>query len=409
MADPAYPNLGFNPVPGVPEHVEAMGGKIGTAVDSLAQADGLLTRLRNGNDSVWQGAAGDAFRAHFNDKLATDLSHAHSSLGKAVDLLRGWHGDLVGFKDTAAKLDAEAAGAKQQHAQAQAEVQQAQSNPDLKLAGQQFDDQAALRQAQSRLDSAESAVRSAASKLQNAEGTLDSIMKRARELEGQHDAVARRVANELKHATDRLAPHKPGMFSQMFHSFTSALGAVGNWVNNHLDAIHSVLSTIAAVGGLIALVTPPPIDAIAFGVAAVAGVGALAIDAANPKFRHGIGELVHGNFNKESLGAAMTGVGDLLSVVPGATVAGKAVIGSEKTISELASIGSKTPGLALRLGLPAEKIAASATNLVAKLPGSIAAKVPEITADGVLYGANLFHHAQGAAKDIYKDVKQAIA
>jgi hypothetical protein len=47
-----------------------MGRRVSTAVDSLARAGGLLARLRDGNDAVWQGIAGDVFRAHFNNTLA---------------------------------------------------------------------------------------------------------------------------------------------------------------------------------------------------------------------------------------------------------------------------------------------------------------------------------------------------
>jgi cell division septum initiation protein DivIVA len=411
MSDTTYPNLGFNPVPGVPDQVEAMGSKISAAVDSLAQANGLLGRLRDSNDSVWRGEAGDAFRQHFNDTLATDLAHAHTSLDKAVGLVKGWHTDLVSFKDMASKLDQEAADAKRQLQQARTELEQAQANPNLKLAGQHFDDQAALQRAQSLLDTAESAVRTAGSKAENAQGLLDSIMKRAKELEAEHDKVARRVADELEHATDRLAPHKPGFFSQLFSSFTQALGAVGNWVKDHLDAIHSVLSTISAIAGLVALLTPPPIDVIALGVSVAAGAGALAVDAANPEFRHGIGQLLQGHFDKQSLGAAMTGVTDMLSVVPGVGVAAKALKGGEAVaesasalpkIVDIASTVAHNPGLPAKLisKIPGVGTALEATKLIDQGSGAYTMVTQNMV--------NILWKGKSVASDLYHDVKQAV-
>ena len=85
-----YPNLGFNPVPGVPDDVEALSGKISTAVNSLTEANGLIGRLKNAGDSIWQGDAGDAFRSHLDSTLVTDMSHAQTSLEKAVSVLGGW-------------------------------------------------------------------------------------------------------------------------------------------------------------------------------------------------------------------------------------------------------------------------------------------------------------------------------
>ena len=312
-----YPNLGFNPVPGVPDNVERMSTKISTAVSSLRDSNQLLGRLRNANDPVWQGEAGDAFRDHVDKKLVKNLSHAQTSLEKAVGVLTGWHADLVGFKDVAAQLDQEAAAAKQRQEQAKAEFDTAKSNHDLNLAQQWFGDPVALQQAQSRLDTAVSGLHTAGANLDAANANLDDIMRRAKELEHQHRDVGLRAAAELAAATDHLAPHKPGGF---FHSIGAAFGAIGGFVKDHLKTIHSVLSTVSSIAGLVALVTPPPIDAIALGVSVAAGAGALATDLADPNFRHGMGRLLSGHFDRESLGALATGVGDVLSVVPGAKV-----------------------------------------------------------------------------------------
>jgi hypothetical protein len=327
-----YPHLGFNPVPGLPDDVSGMGARIKQAVESMQQSNELLDQMRNANSGVWQGAAGDAFREHFNTKLASDLANAHTSLSNAVGVLTNWHGDLAGFKDVAGKLDQEAADAKQAVSRADQTLQQAQGNPDLKLVGEFFNTQQDLQAAQSRIDAAESAVKDAGNAAQQAQQELESIMKRAQELASQHEAAAKKYAQELEQATKGLAPHKPGFFSSLWNDFTKGLSVVGNWVKNHLNAIHSVLSTISAIAGLIALCTPPPIDIVAGAVAIGAGVGALACDFANPKVRDALGGLLTGHFTMANLkGASAVGL-DALSVIPGVGALGKAGYGVEGAV-----------------------------------------------------------------------------
>lgn len=411
----SYPHLGFNPVPGVPDDVAGMGQKIASAVSSLTEANGLVKRLRDANDSVWVGAAGDAFRSHLNDKLVTDMSHAQTSLETAVNVLSGWHTDLTNFKDVAGRLDQQAAAAQETLKQAKDVYEQAKSDPALKMIGQQFSDSAALQKAQAAINAAESAIGAAGGKVNDAEDALASIMKQAKELAGQCEDVAGKAANALKQATDKLAPHKPGFFSSMFSDIGKALGAVGDWVKNHLDDIHSVLSTIAAIGGLVALVTPPPIDAIALGVSLVAGAGALACDAANPEFRAGITQLCHLNFNKESLGAAMTGVGDLLSVVPGGKMAAEAIRGSDVVVegaSKIANIGNIASKVGDQAGFGAK--------MIAKLPGvsklvdnsgltDLASHALQVAKPTATEAINLGMKAESAGSHLYKDVKEAFA
>jgi hypothetical protein len=129
----------------MPDAVESLHGKVYSAVDSMSEANSLLARLRNANDSVWQGDAGNAFREHFNTKLADELDHAHQSLSNAVTVIQGWHTDLVNFKDTAKTLEQEAAAAHQEQGRADATLRQAKLNPALKLDGQTFTDPAALQ------------------------------------------------------------------------------------------------------------------------------------------------------------------------------------------------------------------------------------------------------------------------
>jgi hypothetical protein len=334
-----YPNLGFNPVPGAPDNVERMSSKIATAVGSLAESNQLISRLRDANDSVWQGDAGNAFREHFNNKLAKNLDHAQTSLEKAVGVLGRWHGDLVSFKGRAQQLDDEAAQAKNRQQQAMANYDQAKSNGDIGLGGMVFGDPVSLAQAKTRYDAAMGTLRTAAADLDTVNADLDAIMRRAKDVEGEHHAVGQKAADELAHATDHLAPHKPGGF---FHAISSAFSAVGGFIKDHVKAIHSVLSTISAISGFIALVTPPPIDAIAIGVSAVSGAGALACDLADPNFRK---QLFSGN-----VGAIMTAAGDALSVVPGGKIIGSLAKEGEQGVTTAMKISqiAEQPGLLAR-------------------------------------------------------------
>lgn len=344
-----YPHLGFNPAPGVPGDVEALENMVTKATSAMQESGQLLDELRNSDSGVWVGDAADAFRQHFNDKLVTDLQHAQQSLTEATTTIQNWYKDLVGFKQTAQNLDQEAAAAREALQNAQAQVEQAKSNPNLNLINEIFTDPQALQQAQSALDQAESALNDANAAEQQAQDELNSILQRARQLQQEVDSAARNYASQLENATKGLAPHKPGFFSSMMHDIGSAFSAVGSWVEKHAGAIHSVLSTVSAIAGLVALCTPPPVDVVAGAVAMTAGAGALAMDLANPKTRDALGGLMTGHFTKANIEAAVTTGGDLLSAIPG--------VGTLKYL-----------GKADQLATDAAKASEAVPTLVSKLP-----------------------------------------
>ncbi|MBR7829457.1 hypothetical protein KDK95_24335 [Actinospica sp. MGRD01-02] len=348
----SYPHLGFNPAPGLPADVEALENAITKATGSLQESGKLLDQMRTADSGVWVGAAADAFRANFNDKLVTDLQHAQQSLTEAAGTIQNWYKDLVGFKQTAQNLDQEAAAARQALQQAETQVAQAKSNPNLNLIGEVFSNPQALQQAQSALDQAESALNDANAAERQAQDDLDSILQRARQLQQEVDSAARNYASQLENATKGLAPHKPGWFSSMLHDIGSGLSAVGSWIEQHANAIHSILTTISGIAGLIALCTPPPIDAVAGAVALVAGAGALAMDFANPKTRDALGGLLTGHFTMANLKAAGGVAMDAVGVVPGIGALAKAAKGGEiledgaKAAETIPTLASKIPGVA---------------------------------------------------------------
>lgn len=348
MTDNPYPNLGYNPVPGVPDDVAGLGNRVRTAADAVRETNDLLARLRNSNDEVWRGEAGDAFRSHFDATLAEDLGYAQSSLERAVTVLGEWHTALVGFRDQAKALDQEAAVAAGEVNKAVTEVQRANADPDLKLANQQFDDQAALQAAQSRLDAATARVNAAKTALDNWLGVQDSIAARVRDLATEHENVAKRIASELDAAAKDFAPGEPD--KSIWDRIKDAIGAIGEWIDEHREGIHTALSTTAAIAGLLALVTPPPVSAIALGVSLAAGAGALALDFTDPQMR---ADLMSGDMK-----AWLTVGGDALSVIPGGSALGKAAWVGLKGVDDLGrmegmlhtwTVSAHDPGLVANL------------------------------------------------------------
>jgi|GEM_PF-5804642 len=333
-----YPSLGFNPVPGAPDDVAGLRGQINSAGDAVKDTNSLLNRLRNSNDDIWKGDAGDAFRSHFDNTLAQDLGYAQNSLERAVGVLDEWHTGLVGYQDTAKGLESEAAEAKGKHTQAVSVLQQANSNPDLGLAEQTFTDQNQLAAAQSRLNAAETQVRSASTSVDNWQGQIDSIIKRAKDLESEHDRLARKVAAELDAAAKDFAPSPP--HHHWWDKITDAVKAIGKWIDKHRKGLHEALSIISTVSGLLAIVTPPPIDAIALGVSLASGAGALALDATDKDIRNAI---LHGSW-EDRLKALGTVGGDAMSLIPG--VGGLAKVGKVAMLGDAASDVGRFEGMA---------------------------------------------------------------
>ncbi|MFX0579883.1 hypothetical protein [Nocardia nepalensis] len=358
MSQNPYPYLGFNPVPGAPDDVAGLRGQINTAADAVKETNQLLNSLRNSNDNVWQGTGGDAFRAHFDTTLAQDLGYAQNSLEKAVGLLAEWHTNLVSFQDTANGLETEAAEAKGQYNSALQTLQRARSNADLGLGNLTFTDPVELQAAQTRLNAATAQVNAALAAVDTWEGNVDSIIRRARDLESTHDSSARRIASELDAAAKDFAPSAPD--KSIWDRITDAIKGVGQWISDHRQQIHDVLAGVSAVTGLLALVTPPPADAIFAGIALVAGAGALATDFLDPDVRAAFKDVLSGDFNGDALEKIGMTVGlDSLGVIPGVGGTIKGV----KAFTELGEFapaikaitqGAQAPGFATKLidGVP---------------------------------------------------------
>ncbi|MGW0613583.1 WXG100 family type VII secretion target [Streptomyces sp. NPDC002788] len=98
MATNPYPNLGWNPVPGIPAEVAALQQKVKAAADALDSSHRQIERLL-GESAHWEGDAADAFRDALDGELPKYMKNAARSLDKAAASLEArwvWRRRLPG-------------------------------------------------------------------------------------------------------------------------------------------------------------------------------------------------------------------------------------------------------------------------------------------------------------------------
>ena len=199
IANPDYPNLGFNPVPGSTDTVSGLYKKLAGCAKVLEDTRDLVTKLMDG--SYWKGDAAVAFREQLDEgPLPLNLKNAARSLRKAAKQLNLWEGELDDFQRRAKRLDEEAKDARAVVDTAKGKATTAGDDPALdKKKGAGHDD------AQKALTSANTAV-------DEAEADLEKILGRARKLAEEHESQAQYRAGKIRDATKKLAPHEPGWF-----------------------------------------------------------------------------------------------------------------------------------------------------------------------------------------------------
>ncbi|MDQ1028864.1 F0F1-type ATP synthase membrane subunit b/b' [Streptomyces umbrinus] len=240
IANPDYPNLGFNPVPGSTETVSGLHKKLAGCAKVLEDTRDLVTKLMDG--SYWKGDAAVAFREQLDGgPLPLNLKNAARSLRKAAKQLSLWEGELDDFQRRAKRLDEEAKDARAVVDTAQGKATTAGDDPALdKKKGAGHDD------AQKTLTSANTAV-------DEAEADLEKILGRARKLAEEHENQAQYRAGKIRDATKKLAPHEPGWFD-------SAM----DWLGENLP---DILSFVAGVIAVVAIIFAGPL-----GIALVAAL-----------------------------------------------------------------------------------------------------------------------------------------
>ncbi|WP_158715545.1 hypothetical protein [Streptomyces sp. NRRL S-481] len=328
MAQNPYVHLGWNPVPGQPGEVAKLRTQLANSANALQTAYEKIDKLL-GESSFWEGDAAVGFREALDGDLPKYMKDAHTSLTQAAGHLGTWHDGLTSRRELAHKYDAEAADHKGDLKTANSRHEAAQKDPDLKLAGRTFTEGPELEAAQARLNAANDRLSDAVTAVNNAQGALDAVMRKARELEGTHEAEARALATALKDSTKNLAPEEPGWLSKAL-----------SWIGDNLT---NILSVLAAVAGLLALLCTGP-----FGIAMLLAAGALSLATmasrlSDPKVRESLkdgvtkGEL-DADFWENSIGL----VGDALGAVPavGAVTRGlNGAIQSTRFASESVSVG----------------------------------------------------------------------
>lgn len=307
-----YPALGFNPAPGNVGTVSSLARNFLNVSTSLGQARDAMEKAGQ-TGGFWEGDAANAFHKDLG-KLPDYLSKATSSLGDAGKALDGWSDDLSSMQRTATDYE-------QQAENAVRSVNQAKANPDLDLAGQQFDTGPALQQAQSKLDAATQA-------LNQAQGELNAIRQQAQRLLSQHQDLVQQVEDALNKAKDE-APDKPGFWSGIGNAISGALGDIGdlasktwNFVKQHADVIAKIGDVLSDVGTVLSIAAAataaiPIVGEVVEGVSI--GVNASALAA------HGLAKAAGANVSDKTL--AM----DALGMIPGAG-ATKGITGGVKLI-----------------------------------------------------------------------------
>ncbi|MGX1886349.1 putative T7SS-secreted protein [Streptomyces sp. NPDC055287] len=312
MAVNPYPNLGWNPTPGIPSEVNALKQKVTTAATALRTCHTQLQKLI-GESSYWEGDAAKAFREAIDGELPTYIKNAARSLEKASAQLGNWDGYLTANRDLAQKYDAAAAEKKAAANTAKDRHDKAGQHPDLKLAGQQFGTQEEADAATARLRAAERSLNEATTALNQANGAYDDVITKAKTLETTHSDNAETVAKSLDDATDKLAPKEPGWLSKAVDAIWDGIKAVGAFLYEHAG-------TIGAIAGMLALF-PTPLAPLFAGIAVVASAASMSKNLSDPKFRS---DLFGGGSGMDMFSAWASIAGDTVGMIPGGKALGLA-------------------------------------------------------------------------------------
>ncbi|MGF1235791.1 putative T7SS-secreted protein [Streptomyces sp. SID8499] len=275
MSTQTYDALGFDPAPGSPSSVHALVTALDSVSKQLHDAHATLTRLGKTNGS-WVGDAASAF-AEKTGSLPKYLADGHSSLIDAAHALSSWESYLRDAQTLARSYEERAEAARKA-------LKAAQNNPDLKLAGRTFDTEAALHDAQQRLDHATKRVNDATEE-------LNAIIKKAQELLDHHDEAARAAAAAIRKAAE-VAPDQSlldklgDLLTGLKDKIADLADDLWHWIQKHADTIYKIgdwLGYASAACDVLAVVFSETI----IGAVVFEGIG-MALNAGALTF-HGVG------------------------------------------------------------------------------------------------------------------------
>jgi len=349
IANPEYPHLGFNPVPGSADTVRDLYKKLANCAKVLEETHGLVIKLLDG--SYWKGDAAVAFRGQLEDgPLPLNLKNAAHSIRKAARQLDRWEGELDDFQRRAKSLETDAKDAQAVLDAAKGRQTKAKNEPDLDKKGA---DQSAAHKS---LIHANTAV-------EEAQAELEKIIGRAKKLAEEHEEKARHRADKIRDATRKLAPHEPGAFDNVM-----------DWLGDNLP---DILSACAAVLGVIALLGLTAIAPWALFLAAgLLSGAAFGLRISDPEVRASLADGFQGELDADFWSNALGVAGDFLGMLPALGAVAKGAMKAP----ELFTAASRATGEANEVLTLGQKIAKAGKTIGTSLGTSI--KTQAASAEG---------------------------
>ncbi|MFE9398771.1 putative T7SS-secreted protein [Streptomyces flavidovirens] len=327
-----YPTLGFDPAPGDSGNVGSLAARTKKAATALDTAQNSIKRLTG--DVSWAGDAASAFSKKVGE-LPRYLKDSHEAMQTASSELSKWREALTHYQSTARTYETQAKEAKGKVTSAEkandaatGRYNRAAADPAFRLTGQVFtgpalqEAQAKVDAANARLKQADGELSGASARLDQAQRELEEIIKRAEQLLEEHQGEARKVAGQMRKATDG-APD-PGFWDRLGDKFKEIGHSIQEWCARNKDLLNKIgdwLGNISAVLGILALLTlwcPPLSGALAL---ASAGFSAGAL------LSHGAAKIGGADVG------LMTLAGDAIGIVPGAAFAKTAITGTVKVVT----------------------------------------------------------------------------
>ncbi|MEU8754343.1 hypothetical protein AB0C88_28085 [Streptomyces chartreusis] len=325
MATNPYPNIGWNPVPGIPAEVTKLQQRVAAAATALENTHRQLTKL-TGESSYWEGDAAEEFRKSIDGDLTTYIKKAAWALRSAATQLHKWDGQLASNRGLAKKYDDEAADKKAAADKAKHTYDQAARHPDLKLANQTFPSQEEADDATARLRSAERELNEASTAVTKANSEYESLNRRIKELESEHSHEAEIIAKALEGTAEK-APDKG-----FWESVGDVLESVGKFLAEHAG-------TIGAIAGLLALF--PALAPIMGPIALIASAVSMGKNLSDDEFRK---NLMFQGSGMDIFSAYASMAGDLVGMVPGGKALGAAAKEGFESAADGANLATKTWG-----------------------------------------------------------------
>ncbi|MFE6174403.1 putative T7SS-secreted protein [Streptomyces sp. NPDC056464] len=379
MAANPYPNIGWNPVPGIPAEVTKLQQRVASAATALENTHRQLTKL-TGESSYWEGDAAEEFRKSIDGDLTKYIKKAASALRSASKQLHNWDGQLASNRGLARKYDDEAAEKKAAADKAKHSYDQAAQHPDLKLANQTFPSQEEADDATARLRSAERELNEASTAVTKANNEYESLNRKIKELESEHSHEAEIIAKALEGTAEK-APDKG-----FWESVGDVLESVGKFLAEHAG-------TIGAIAGLLALF--PALAPIMGPIALIASAVSMGKNLSDEKFRS---DLFGGGSGMDQFAAWASLAGDTVGMIPGGKALGLAAKEGFESVADGANLASKTwagvKGGFFGVGRSALDDANDAWRVAGESAGGSGLLMAEISVNGLNVAANAISSAE---------------